>query len=342
MATKQELFTKVTGLTFDVEKITDPVKLAWLIPDGAMLDGTEGRKFQEAQEFMSAAGIDISGKVTAMVESTINNDDPKKKPAGKGWKKVVDQEAVEAVEEHWIYNGETFLEDPTYSESTEYDYVYDEASWNASEADGALAKYHAKYPEEDWWNNTANRACNYNDRIYLGTLVEAEASANVSATVAWASSAAQKITIDGVDYYGAIFYGFDPQDVVLFNDVALTESANKTLQISSISYSSDCGRSWAGASNNPGAQYPWVCPNFSEDVNAKVIFRYEGAEDATPWDDKVFHAGDWGCESVAKLYGAEFDIAKFTMVLEKVGVEHVEAVEAQEEQYHWERTVVSE
>jgi hypothetical protein len=318
MSTKQELFTKVTGLTFNPDKITDPVKLAWLIPDGAMLESKSGRRYEMTQEFMEEAGLPIDGKVTTIVESTANNENPKTKPAGKGWKKVVDAEA--------------YTEDPSYIESIEYDYVYDEASWNASEASGALSKYHAKYPEEDWWNNTANRACNYNDRIYLGTLVEAEASANVSATVAWASEAAQKITIDGVDYFGAIFYGFEPQDVVLFNDVALTEAADKTLQISSISYSSDCGRSWAGALNAPGAQYPWVCPNFTTDVNGTVIFRYEGADDVKPWDDKVFHAGDWGCESVAKLFGDDFDIAKFTMVIEVPGAVH-------EEEYHWERTV---
>ena len=333
MTEKQRLFTKITGLTFDVEKVSAE-KLSWLIPDGKMLDNSEGKRFVETRAFMEEAGLPVAGKVTTEVEKKYT----KNKPAGEGWKKVIDVEGVEGVVEHWILDGVEYAEDPTYVTSDSYDYVYDEASWNASETSGALAKYHTKYPEEDWWNNTANRACNYNDRVYVGTLdgVEVEAAAT------WASEAAQKLVIDGVTYYGAIFYGFDPCDVALFNDVALTESADKTLVITSVGYSEDCGRSWAGAVNNPGAQYPWVCPNFDTDVNAMVIFRYEGAEDARPWGDKVFHEGDWGCESVVKVFGADFDLAKFTMVLEKVGVEHVEAVEAVEEQYHWERTVVKE
>ena len=351
MGNLNKTFLKVTGNTWDVEKLVnegkiDAKKLSWMIPDGAMLNNSYNQKYQETQEFMTAAlavGLELTAKVTPKIERTADNV---AKPKGKGWRKVVTveaQEASEAVAEYWTLDGQNYDEDPTYVESNAYDYVYDEASWNASEANGALAKYHEKYPEEDWWNNTENRACNYNDRIYIGTLVDAEASANVSATVAWASDNAQKITIDDIDYYGAIFYGFEPQDVVLFNDVTLTENANKTLQISSISYSNDCGRSWAGATNNPGAQYPWVCPIFTEDVNAKVIFRYEGANDVKPWGDKVFNAGDWGCESVAKTFGNDFNIDNFKMILEKQGVEHHEAVpahEAVEEVYHWERDII--
>ena len=197
-------------------------------------------------------------------------------------------------------------------ESDAYDYVFDEDSWNESEANGALKKYHEKYPEEDWWNNVENRACNYNDRLYKGTLDSEE----VEAGVQWASEAAQKLTINGDVYYGAIFYGFTPQDVELFNDVELTESAGKTLLISEITYNENCSRCWKGAVENPGAKYPWVCPNFEEDVNAMVVFRYEGAEDEMPWGDKVFHEGGWGCASVAKMYG-EFDIDKFKMILKR-------------------------
>ena len=281
----RQLFTKVTGLTFDPSNLSEE-KLAWLIPDGAMLEGENNRRAELTKEFMEDAGLDLSEKFSDV--------EPEEKPE----EPVVPAEPVE-------------------EESTAYDYVWDEASWNESEANGALAKYHAKYPEEDWWNNAANRACNYNDRVYIGTLIDSEASANVSASASWASEAAQKLVIDGVEYYGAIFYGFEPQDVALFNDVALTESANKTLSISSITYSSDCGRSWAGAVNNPGAQYPWVCPNITENVNAKIRFEYEGADPVYPWGDKLFNAGDWGCESVAKLFGIDFDINKFKMILVK-------------------------
>lgn len=66
MATeKQQLFTKVTGLTYDVEKITDPVKLAWLVPDGAMLQGdkAKNRKAQDTAAFLKAAGLTETSKI---------------------------------------------------------------------------------------------------------------------------------------------------------------------------------------------------------------------------------------------------------------------------------------
>ena len=63
MATKQELFTKVTGLTFDVEKVTDPTKLAWLVPDGAMLDNPNGRKRIDTKAFLDAARLETTSKI---------------------------------------------------------------------------------------------------------------------------------------------------------------------------------------------------------------------------------------------------------------------------------------
>ena len=76
--TKQELFTKVTGLTFDVEKLSKE-KLEWLIPDGAMLDNPEGRKVKETAEFMDVAGIDKTKKFSTIDvdydDEDNNNDD---------------------------------------------------------------------------------------------------------------------------------------------------------------------------------------------------------------------------------------------------------------------------
>lgn len=351
--TKQELFTKVTGLTWDVEKLANmsDEKKKWLIPDGVILENAEGLKFKLTKEFAEEIGIDINDKVsTAEIVETLDHEPTAED--GEGWVKVIDVPASEAVEAHEAYyrivGDETnteYAEDPTYEVFNNYEFINDETSWNASYANGTLKVYYEKYPEEDCWNNTQNRACNYNDRVYEGTIDEAEVTANAT----WASEAAQKITIDGVDYYGAIFYGFEPQNVALFNDVALTESADKTLVITSIHYSAECGQSWNGAVNAPGAALPWawIGFNYAGDVNAKVIWRYEGAEDIKPWDDELFGANgtkQYGWESVTKKYGAEFDINKFQMVLEKqIEVEFVEAVEAKdavEEQAHWERKVI--
>ena len=289
--TKQELFTKVTGLTFDVEKITDPVKLAWLIPDGAMLDNAEGRRFETTKEFMSTAGIDVDGKVSLIIESTAGNGNPKAKPSGKGWKKIIDVAGVEGSAAYWTLNGVTYDEDPTFEESDSYDYIYDEASWNASFTNGMLKKYYTAYPDEDRYNTQAGRW-------------------------AWA---ADKVDGEWPDY---------------------------------------CVQCWVGAVSANGAKYPWICPNFDTDVNSTIIFRYEGKGDVTPWNDTIFGNAEghkeWGCASVANEFGDDtlaitanggsdtFDINKFTMILEHQGVEYVPAVEAVEEQYHWEREVVKE
>jgi len=76
MATeKQKLFTKVTGLTYDVEKITDPVKLAWLVPDGSMLSNKEGRKAKETVAFLEAAGLDKSVKLSEVEISAYEDEE---------------------------------------------------------------------------------------------------------------------------------------------------------------------------------------------------------------------------------------------------------------------------
>lgn len=178
----------------------------------------------------------------------------------------------------------------TTSQEISWSFITDETSWNESYQNGGLKKYYQKYPEEDWWNTIADRACNYNDRVYEGTIGED----NVTCSVEWASNDAQKITIGENTYYGAIFYGFEPQDVELFNDVALEESANKTLHITSIHYNGDCEQCWKGAINAPGAVYPWaVIDNVGD---AKVEMYYDD-QVCYPWGKSVKSFG-FGCASI--------------------------------------------
>lgn len=209
-------------------------------------------------------------------------------------------------------------EGPVYEVSNAFTYVHDEASFNESKANGGLKLYYEAYPTEDLWNETENRAANFNDRHYIGTID----GVNVESDAKWVSENTQSITVDDVTYYMAIFYHFDPCECELFNDAELTESANKTFIISSTSYA-HCTNCWNGAVNAPGSTVPWIVPYFTEDVNAKIIFRYEGKEDVYPWGDKIFGASrSWGVASIAKELGisaADFDITKFQMVLERQG-----------------------
>lgn len=60
--TLQELFTKVTGLTWDVNKLTDSQKKRWLIPDGAMLD-KNNKKAKDTIELLSKLGLSKEDKI---------------------------------------------------------------------------------------------------------------------------------------------------------------------------------------------------------------------------------------------------------------------------------------
>lgn len=65
MASLQELFTKVTGLTYDVNLITDENLKKWLIPDGSMLD-TDGDKADATKELIEAWGLSLDDKFSSV------------------------------------------------------------------------------------------------------------------------------------------------------------------------------------------------------------------------------------------------------------------------------------
>lgn len=101
----------------------------------------------------------------------------------------------------------------------------------------------------------------------------------------------------------------------------------------------NCIHSWQGAINAPGARYPWIVPHFDTDINAKIVFEYEGKESVYPWGDRIFGNGNghrvWGCASVPSELGDEFlltngvttfDISKFKMKLVRENVEYHEEV----------------
>jgi hypothetical protein len=201
---------------------------------------------------------------------------------------------------------------PTRTESTSYELIEDEATWNQSFASGVLKKYYAQNPSEDLWNSAENRAANWNDRVYVAEVdgVEGEYAAT------W-GEAYQKLT--GVTDNSVYYVTMSAEaggTYDLYEDEGTTP-ANKTITINEVTYPS-CQPSYQGFIGN-GGQLPWICPNFDEDVAAKLIFDYDGTE-YTPWGDTIFGTGDghkaWGIESAANLGIANFDVSKFTMYLE--------------------------
>lgn len=187
----------------------------------------------------------------------------------------------------------------------EFEYIKDEASWNASYENGALKKYYEKYPEEDRWNTVENRPVNFNDRWYKGTIDGEE----VECGTQWYADGVQKITVNGTDYYMPIWgYDLNPTTQELFNDGALTESAGKTFDITEVSFDPvTCPNCYQGWLNAPGAEdkLPWVAVNFDEPFNGVIKMAYDGAEPVTPWGEEPKEMS-FGIVSVPQTFGAEY------------------------------------
>lgn len=163
--------------------------------------------------------------------------------------------------------------------------VASKKSWNAAydNGNGTLGKYYDDHPEEDLWNTAANRAVNFNDRWYTGTIDEQE----VSCGTAWAADGVQKITIDGTEYYTQIWgYDLSGNNCTLYNDVACTEESGKTFNVTTVSFSDDCKHCWEGAINAPGAAYPWLVITLPEPATGKLkVIGGEklGSTEVFPW-----------------------------------------------------------
>ncbi len=78
--------------------------------------------------------------------------------------------------ESWIYN---------------WDYVWNEGTWNASHESGTLKVYYQNNPSEDLWNAKATpsaRACNFNDKVYSALICDdsiCSTSKNVELHTTW-------------------------------------------------------------------------------------------------------------------------------------------------------------
>lgn len=202
---------------------------------------------------------------------------------------------------------------PTRTESTSYDLIEDEASWNQSFANGVLKKYYAQNPSEDLWNASAGRAANFNDRVYVAEVdgVEGQYAATWGETY-------QKLTgVDNNNVYYVTMAAEKGGTYDLYTDEGTTP-AGVTITINEITYP-DCQPSYQGFIGN-GAQLPWIAPNITDAENVKVIFDYDG-EESQPWGDQLFGTAEgnkeWGIVSAKTDLGiADFDASKLTMYLE--------------------------
>lgn len=178
--------------------------------------------------------------------------------------------------------------DDVVEEEASWVYVNNEESWNESYTNGALKDYYEANPTEDLWNSLANRAANYDDRVYEGTL-DGESTA---CSVKWASDNAQKLIFSTGEYYAAIFYELEPKDIELFTDIELTVSAGKTFNATSVHYSDSCQHSYQGAVNAPESTLPWVVISIPKGFTGVIKCDYKG-EVSYPFgeEEKTFTKG---------------------------------------------------
>ena len=195
--------------------------------------------------------------------------------------------------------------------STDYTIIDSKDAWDASYTaeDGVLKAYYAAYPTEDlfYTGEGQPRAATYNDRYYIGTIGGADAEC----TVEWTSETVQKLIFGSEAYYATLFYDFEPKACELYTDAALTESANKTFNITTIKYA-NFEHSWYGAISATNAKYPWVAfkPTISG-CKAFGVYKYDtgnvaGSNFATPAGEIIFGTGDgqkaWMVESLPKYF----------------------------------------
>jgi len=203
-------------------------------------------------------------------------------------------------------------------ESNQYEYIYDEASWNASYADGVLKEYYEANPSEDLWNEAENRPVNFNDKVYtakvyLDAAGEGEYETKQFAAY-WLSEEVQRLTEVGSEnvYYIPMFYDVPNTVFEMFCNAPggamakaadLTDSSAHYIRIESADFTgAGVGHSWQAASDNNGARFPWIAVSFNGGVKKYIKFEYEGKDAVYPWGDKTFGTGDktWGIASVAK------------------------------------------
>ena len=175
-----------------------------------------------------------------------------------------------------------------------FDLVASDRSWKLAynNGNGPLAKYYEDHPEEDLWNKKENRAVNFNDRWYTGTIDGQE----VSCGTEWAANNVQKIVVNETTYFMPIWgYDLNPHTAELFTNVELTESANKTFEIATVSFSADCVHCWEGTLNAPEAKLPWIIisPEIPTEGKYKVECSKAGENAVWPWGEtyKTFSKG---------------------------------------------------
>lgn len=259
----------------------------------------------ELNEYSTVEGIEFDGLMPKFLEKigmTTGTSDKSSKlfefhPAGGDSMETVDTDEIMNQGGDEPGPGPKPKPEPVETEA-EFDFIYNETSYDAALGNPALQRYYKDHPEEDCYNTAEDRPCNYNDRLYTGTIDDVE----VSGKATWASEAAQMITIGNDQYYAAIFYGFNPQSLELFSDVNLTESVGKTFVITQVAYNEDCPHSWKAVNKDA---FPWCAVNLPMPFQGTVKFTYD---ETNVVERQINSEHGYYIVQIASLFGEEYKI----------------------------------
>ena len=204
------------------------------------------------------------------------------------------------------------------AKKAKYEIIGDATSFNDSygggNGAGVLVPYYLANPAEDLWNTAANRAVNFNDRVYAFTSYGDADGQTQYATgtiqTGWTDDGPWKVkvlenSVDGFvgktyfisrDIYNPSTQATNFEPLYQLYDNAGTEESPQVGDLVNIwvkitggpTFSADCEHTWTGAIMVGGAKYPHVNVDCrTEAPGFKVVLSYKG-KDVAPWDETIF------------------------------------------------------
>lgn len=315
----KELFQLVTGIQQPSEEMMSGEFASWYVPGGAAVEEPKSESDSETPAPVTPDPTDDPVKptpeeVAEHIGEEVTDENKQFDVDNDG---DIDEDDVTAANSTVIVDDDP-TEEPVKQESDAWTYVYNEATFNSSLADGGLAKYYDAYPDEDLESTTGSGNATFNDRVYVGSLDDSNEVVEFKA--GWEETS-QKITnvADSTEVYymkrldenNEQIARFQGESWTLYTDAALTTEAGHVFNITRLEFDG-FEHTYNAAVNAPGSTLPWVVVNFADDAAYNVEFEYDGTAVPAQWD----HAINWGIVSVVNDLGiANFDESKLKMYI---------------------------
>ena len=219
-------------------------------------------------------------------------------------------------------SGSTSGSTPKVETIAEYDFIYNQSSYDSALENDPLQAYYEDYPNEDLWNVATDSQPGFNDKVYtvkMWTNAECEGDYETKQFKAqWYSDNGVQKIIDvednTVEYYLPTFFENDGPDVAheLFAGAEggyvatpddLVYPCSRWIKVVSVSYGGDnVEHSWKAVNKDA---FPWVVVELPKPFDGTIKFVY----DETNVVEKTHSTeGGYYIAQVANLFGSEYKI----------------------------------